>query len=182
MVTDVASQGAVSDALVAARAYVQKLIDQAGYASMDDLREGAFEDEYRMAKALHAMGLVSFCSQDGDPESQDGRREAGARQADAQNLGGMLKAPLQASPEVVAGALFDFVGFLTTMDDAVHVGAEHAVYGIFGAFTEWARSRGLALDGAAVTDWRDLTFPESGVERCRSKFSEPRRFDGEPRT
>lgn len=57
---------------------------------------------------------------------------------------------------VIAGALFDFVGFLTARDKVIALGATEEASHAVEAIEEWAATRGLSLDEAAVGGWREL--------------------------
>ncbi len=56
---------------------------------------------------------------------------------------------------VVAGALYDFMGYLTTRDDPITVGRSHEVYKLIEAFSAWSEERGLDVDGADVLSWTE---------------------------
>lgn len=53
----------------------------------------------------------------------------------------------------IAGALFDFVGFLTTRPESVEVGSSSTVYGIHNLLIEWAKLRGLKLTEPDIEGW-----------------------------
>lgn len=57
---------------------------------------------------------------------------------------------------VIAGALFDFASFLTTRDKVIALGATEEAGAAVEALEEWAATRGLLLDEAAVGGWREL--------------------------
>lgn len=56
---------------------------------------------------------------------------------------------------VVVGALYDFMGRLTTLDRPVTVSRHHEVYGVLDAFEAWARERGLDVSQADVEHWQE---------------------------
>lgn len=56
---------------------------------------------------------------------------------------------------VVAGALYDFMGRLTTQDTPLILSSHHSVYDLMEAFTAWAKERGLDVDNADVLGWAD---------------------------
>lgn len=58
----------------------------------------------------------------------------------------------------IAGALFDFVGYLTTLPIPLTVGAPCVNDPIIEALKTWAASRGLSLGDARVQDWQQETF------------------------
>lgn len=53
----------------------------------------------------------------------------------------------------VAGALIDFIGFLTTQDSKITIGAQHEVYDLHSAFDEWCNTRNLDISKADVQNW-----------------------------
>lgn len=55
--------------------------------------------------------------------------------------------------EVISGALFDFMGFLTSDERRIVVGAAYNVAPLLDAFKRWSGLRGLVVDNAAVKDW-----------------------------
>lgn len=87
-------------------------------------------------------------------EAEDKRREAVANSdADPESTPDPLPAELSV---VVAGALFDFLGFLTTRDTVIALGATEEAGAAVEAVSEWAATRGLSLDEAAVGGWREI--------------------------
>jgi hypothetical protein len=54
--------------------------------------------------------------------------------------------------EIIAGAMFDFMGNLTGGEDLV-VGETHHPEDILNRFKAWAETRGLAIDDADVENW-----------------------------
>ena len=58
--------------------------------------------------------------------------------------------------QMISGALFDFLGYLTTRDERREIGASADAAPFPVLLKEWAESRGLRLEDAAVSDWRDL--------------------------
>lgn len=55
---------------------------------------------------------------------------------------------------VAAGALLDFVGFLTSRKETISVGITEFAAPTIKAVTEWATLRSLPLDAAAVLSWQ----------------------------
>jgi hypothetical protein len=54
---------------------------------------------------------------------------------------------------LIAGALFDFLGYLTTRDETLKLGScEHATPAV-DALAAWAETRNLDLDEPAIKDW-----------------------------
>jgi hypothetical protein len=69
------------------------------------------------------------------------------------------------SDNTVAGALFDFLGFLTTLDEAATFGGNCNAGDAVRLLKEWAAKRNLNLDGADVMGWRDYTAPTAADAR-----------------
>ena len=53
----------------------------------------------------------------------------------------------------VAGALYDFMGYLTTRYDHLAVGATHNCVPLLDKFKDWAALRGLDIEAADVEGW-----------------------------
>lgn len=60
---------------------------------------------------------------------------------------------------VIAGALYDFLGRLTTMPGTFEVGAKHDAAQMVDHLTSWAVERGLNLDNADVEGWNKRKAP-----------------------
>lgn len=58
-------------------------------------------------------------------------------------------------PLVIAGAIFDFAGYLTTRDKVIKVGSTANASPIADLVKEWADVRGLSLTDAAVLSWQE---------------------------
>lgn len=54
---------------------------------------------------------------------------------------------------IVAGALFDFLGYLTSRDGVIRCGAAESPTEALGAMMEWFKSRGLDPHNADVNGW-----------------------------
>jgi hypothetical protein len=67
---------------------------------------------------------------------------------------------LSGLPMVIAGAIFDFGGFLTTRDNVVEIGATANASSMVELIKEWAALRGLSLDDAAVLSWQETIKPD----------------------
>ena len=63
---------------------------------------------------------------------------------------------------VIAGALFDFLGYLTTRDETLCMGAAQECSPVVPALQAWAKTRVLNLDDADVKGWRALPTPPKG--------------------
>ena len=56
---------------------------------------------------------------------------------------------------IVAGALFDFMGWLTSRKERIVLSSSDNASPAVEAITEFAKMRGLSLDDAKVQDWQD---------------------------
>jgi hypothetical protein len=65
------------------------------------------------------------------------------------------KAEPDGLPLVIAGAIFDFAGYMTTRTDVIKVGATANAAPVADLAKEWAKLRGLSLDDAAVLSWQE---------------------------
>ena len=57
---------------------------------------------------------------------------------------------------LIAGAIFDFMGYLTTRPKTVAAGATENPTPVLDHFTVWAKERGLNIEKAMVQDWNTL--------------------------
>ncbi len=76
---------------------------------------------------------------------------------------------------IIAGALFDFLGFLTTRDKATTFGASELCTPAVDLLQEWADTRGLSLDEAVVGGWRELA---GGLELAAPALTTEAEADG----
>jgi hypothetical protein len=60
---------------------------------------------------------------------------------------------------IIAGALFDFMGWLTSRNERLVLSSADNAGPAVEVITEFAKMRGLSLDGARVQDWQDTTPP-----------------------
>jgi hypothetical protein len=60
---------------------------------------------------------------------------------------------------VIAGALFDFMGWLTSRPKRIILSSADEASPAVDAIKEFAKMRGLSLDDAKVQDWQDNTTP-----------------------
>jgi hypothetical protein len=60
---------------------------------------------------------------------------------------------------MIAGALFDFMGWLTSRDQRLTLSSTDEASPAVEAITEFAKMRGLLLVDARVQDWQDTTPP-----------------------
>ncbi|VVE30946.1 hypothetical protein PEP31012_03673 [Pandoraea eparura] len=63
---------------------------------------------------------------------------------------------------IIAGALFDFMGHLTSRDEVLTLSAANLATPAVDALAAWAKKRGLSLDGARVEDWQDALSADGG--------------------
>ena len=70
---------------------------------------------------------------------------------------------------IVAGAVFDFAAFLTTLDQPVTLGAKVNAAPAADLVKEWASQRGLDIDQAIVRRWNNhLPIPTARQEMKRA--------------
>ena len=67
----------------------------------------------------------------------------------------------------IAGALFDFLGHLTTRDSSLTLSSAHSPSTVLDLLTKWAKKRGLELDEAMVQSWNKGA--REGMEKTASK-------------
>lgn len=60
---------------------------------------------------------------------------------------------------VIAGVLFDFMGWLTSRSKRLVLSASDEASPAVKVIEEFAKMRGLSLDDAKVKDWQDMTAP-----------------------
>jgi len=71
--------------------------------------------------------------------------------------------PAQATPQqaIIAGALFDFMGWLTSRKERLVLSSADEASPAVDAIRDFAKMRGLSLDDAKVQDWqKTLAQPE----------------------
>lgn len=64
-----------------------------------------------------------------------------------------LASPPASGERKIAGALFDFAGFLTSHPEVMPCGASAEASPMVDRLTEWAAKRGLSLDDPAINSW-----------------------------
>ena len=79
---------------------------------------------------------------------------------------------------IVAGALYDFVGHLTTLPTTIKAGASETVYDVFDTFKAWAMKRGLDIDKAMVEDWNVLPGEVTLASLTGGGATEQKRISG----
>jgi hypothetical protein len=55
--------------------------------------------------------------------------------------------------KAIAGAIFDFAGFLTGRDEEIKLGGQNDCGHMIEEIRQWAKLRGLNLDEADVQGW-----------------------------
>lgn len=55
----------------------------------------------------------------------------------------------------ITGALFDFIGFLTTHPKKCITGSHYTVYGIMDRLSEWAKNRDFDLENPDIMNWNE---------------------------
>lgn len=66
---------------------------------------------------------------------------------------------------IIAGALFDFMGHLTSRDEVLTLSAAHLATPAVDALAAWAKKRGLSLNGARVEDWQAALSADGGEDK-----------------
>lgn len=56
---------------------------------------------------------------------------------------------------IIAGAVYDFVGYLTAHTGTIEVGASVEVSPLMNLFVAWAAERGLEIKDADVQGWQE---------------------------
>ena len=73
---------------------------------------------------------------------------------------------------VVAGAIFDFCAYLTTLPEELKVGGMHSTPAVLEVMQAWAGDRSLSLDDPWTAGWQDALAPRGALREQRklSKF------------
>lgn len=79
---------------------------------------------------------------------------------------------------IIAGALFDFMGHLTTLPKTIQAGASETPYDVMDAFKAWAHDRGLNIEKAMVQDWNTLPGEVTIASLASTGAVEQRRIAG----
>ena len=79
---------------------------------------------------------------------------AAIQQAEAQQPTAHDEQEANGLPPIVAGAIFDFAGFMTTRSEVIEVGSTAEAGPVADLVKEWAESRDLDLADAAVLSWQ----------------------------
>ena len=84
-----------------------------------------------------------------------------ARGSTMREIRKVLAQPEQVTHTVIAGALFDFMGYLTSRRKRIVLSAFDDAAPAANALEDFAKKRGLSLDDAQVREWRDaLALPD----------------------
>lgn len=86
--------------------------------------------------------------------TEPGGRYSGAWDAQQGRQAGVHSLLQLVNSGVVAGALFDFLGWLTSRDEEVTFSGHHEAGIAVRLLQEWAEKRGLSLDNADVMYWQ----------------------------
>ena len=81
---------------------------------------------------------------------------------------------------LIAGALFDFMGHLTTRPKVVKTGETQTPHDLLETFSIWAKERGLNIEKAMVEDWNMLPGQVTLASVAGSDDNEQRRIAGAP--
>lgn len=73
--------------------------------------------------------------------------------------------------DVIAGALFDFLGFLTTREETLQLSGHDDAGKVVDALQVWAKTRSLNLEEARVKDWQEFVI----TTPCTEATSSPER-------
>jgi hypothetical protein len=77
---------------------------------------------------------------------------------------------------VIAGALFDFMGYLTSRRERIVLSAADEASPAVDAISDFAKMRGLSLGDAQVLDWQDYTTPPAS-QRPWQGLTEDEKFE-----
>jgi hypothetical protein len=81
--------------------------------------------------------------------------------------------PAPVAHPVIAGALFDFMGWLTSRKKTLILSSADNASPAVEAITEFAKMRGLSLDGARVQDWQDIAPKQDVPETNFGNMAQP---------
>lgn len=81
-------------------------------------------------------------------------------------LSGQASAQLLKAPStVVLGAVYDLLGYLTTLETPITLGSSLEVYPAIDALSVWLRKRDLFESAADVSHWRKRLVDDTDVDR-----------------
>lgn len=133
-----------------------------GGCSAERVIEAREETNLRRAELRTLLSTPQPCSRSHPHEEMTPMCELRTEIARLTNALARAEAQLAAAPQavparVIAGAVFDFAGYLTTLPhkEAIHCSEAHEAAPMVEAITEWCKRRNLTTDGAKVETWRD---------------------------
>jgi hypothetical protein len=116
-------------------------------------------EQYRMQMAGISTASIGYWK-DGDSVHPDYDTVALRDVAELyEKYAALYKAREVNTSAAIAGALLDFVGWLTTRPKRIMFSSVDDAAPAVEAITEFAKMRGLSLDDAKVQDWQDNTTP-----------------------
>lgn len=65
---------------------------------------------------------------------------------------------------IVAGAIYDFAGFLTVQKEELNLGSMHDCGPLFDALTRWAENRNLYVPNADSQNWNQWLSRVSSID------------------
>jgi hypothetical protein len=68
---------------------------------------------------------------------------------------GEMDIPTITTSQIVAGALYDFMGFLTSRPEEITLSGHHEPHALLAALGEWAEARNLDIENALVREWHE---------------------------
>jgi len=132
-------------------------------------------DEKRLEQLIQAESVPELCGSDYSQALYKaalklaGQSAPAAPVVDCHATGVCVQAGLRAEMpapvqepvvhQIIAGALFDFMGFLTSRNERLMLSSADNASPVVEAITNFAKMRGLSLDDARVEDWQDTTPP-----------------------
>jgi hypothetical protein len=131
------------------------------YRLTDD-RKPSNRDEIRVTMANGSHSPESCAARAGellDAIKQARAADAASQSSDARASQALALVPLSEMHSIVAGALFDFAGFLTTRPTITPFGSAANAAPAVDLLQAWAAQRGLHLDEANVHGWGDGILP-----------------------
>lgn len=153
-----------------------------GGCSAERVIEAREETNLRRAELRTLLSTPQPCSRSHPHEEMTPMCELRTEIARLTNALARAEAQLAAAPQavparVIAGAVFDFAGYLTTLPhkEAIHCSEAHEAAPMVEAITEWCKRRNLTTDGAKVETWRDHlaeapAHPAEGVPEQAAKL------------
>lgn len=89
---------------------------------------------------------------------------------------GLIEAEVRGDAEpvahaVIAGALFDFMGYLTSRKERIVLSSADEASPAVDAIRDFAKMRGLSLDGAKVQDWNTHPAPAVVEQKPRRNIT-----------